>query len=174
MTGAGAGILALDADLNGSCGVFVSRSRRRSRSWSPAVMRIAEPLPPATSPSWQSPAGARACITGYGLKTGGMARPCTYPPAPRRRQIGNASPANPPTGRFGLAARDAARYLFATPKALATLGEDPSCIHPAAPPKVEDLLEATLKTRRALYQADERGVRLYAQIAASHAPRCLA
>ena len=100
---------------------------------------------------------------------------------PLHVSAGAATPADwkriasePANWSFGLAARDAARYLFATPKALAMLGEDPSCIHPAALPEVEDLLEATLKTRRALHQADERAVRLFAQIAASHAPRCLA
>ncbi len=75
---------------------------------------------------------------------------------------------------LGLVACDAARYLFATPKALSVLGEDPSLTHPAAKPELEDLLEAVLKARRALRQGDDYGVRLFAQTAASLAPRCLA
>ena len=74
---------------------------------------------------------------------------------------------------FGCSAREAARFLFATPKALALLGEDPSRTHPPAAPELEDLVEALRKVERAALADDALGVRLYAQVGASLAPRCL-
>jgi hypothetical protein len=74
---------------------------------------------------------------------------------------------------LGFPGRYDAVYLWATDDARAALGDPPGHRHPAAPPELEDLVEALAKVRRARDDGDGLGVRWHAQTAATLAPRLL-
>ena len=79
----------------------------------------------------------------------------------------------PATWSFGFPAVNAARMLWSTAEARALLGDEPSLEHPAGEPLLEDLLEFVLKAKKSARRGDEEGLRLFAQLAASLAPRAL-
>ena len=64
-------------------------------------------------------------------------------------------------------------YLWTDAVPSAPLGEDPSLLHPAAGPELEDFLDFVLKAKRSAISADELGLRWFAQSAASLAPTLL-
>lgn len=74
---------------------------------------------------------------------------------------------------LGFPALFVARYVWAEEGAIARLGEDPSVLHPPAPPELEDVLEGLLKARRAGRAGDGAGLRFFAHHAATLAPRLL-
>jgi Nucleotidyltransferase domain len=74
---------------------------------------------------------------------------------------------------LGFPVRHDAVYLWATDGARAALGDPPGHRHPAAPPELEDFVEALAKVRRARDDGDGLGARWHAQTAATLAPRLL-
>ena len=84
-----------------------------------------------------------------------------------------AASAEPARWSLGFPAIVTAVYLWADDEARARLGNDPSVPHPAAPPELEDFVEAVVKAKRAAARDDEAGLRWLAQNAAALAPRLL-
>lgn len=74
---------------------------------------------------------------------------------------------------LGFPAINRAFYLWTDAVPSAPLGEDPSLLHPAAGPELEDFLDFVLKAKRSAISADELGLRWFAQGAASLAPTLL-
>ena len=74
---------------------------------------------------------------------------------------------------LGFPAINRASYLWTDAVPTAPLGEDPSLLHPAAGPELEDFLDFVLKAKRSANSADELGLRWFAQSAASLAPTLL-
>jgi hypothetical protein len=79
----------------------------------------------------------------------------------------------PASWSLGLPALDTAAYLCTDTETGALLGDDPSLLHPAAGPELEDFLDFVLKAKRSANSSDELGLRWFAQGAASLAPTLL-
>lgn len=79
----------------------------------------------------------------------------------------------PASWSLGFPALNVAHVLWSTPEANALLGDSFSLLHPAAEPLLEDFLEFALKAKKSARLGDELGLRLFAQIAGSLAPRAL-
>lgn len=71
---------------------------------------------------------------------------------------------------LGFAVRDVQRYLWATERARALLGPDPSILLPSGPPALEDFVELYLKVRRAEAEGDKLLLRWAARLLAEYAP----
>lgn len=80
---------------------------------------------------------------------------------------------SPARWSLGFPAINSATYLWTDAAPTAPLGEDPSQLHPAAGPELEDFLDFVLKAKRSASSADELGLRWFAQGAASLAPTLL-
>ena len=74
---------------------------------------------------------------------------------------------------LGFPAINKASYLWTDAVPSAPLGDDPSLLHPAAGPELEDFLDFVLKAKRSAISADELGLRWFAQGAALLAPTLL-
>jgi phosphoribosyl-AMP cyclohydrolase len=74
---------------------------------------------------------------------------------------------------LGFPAISAAVYLRTDEQTRVRLGDDPSLMHPAGEPELEDFVEFVLKAKRCARDGDELGLRLFAQEAASLAPGLL-
>lgn len=74
---------------------------------------------------------------------------------------------------LGFPAINAAAYLWTDAETRARLGDDPSLLHPAAEPELEDFLDFVFKAKRSANNDDELGLRWYAQGAALLAPTLL-
>jgi hypothetical protein len=74
---------------------------------------------------------------------------------------------------FGFPAINTAAYLWVYAATRPQLGADPSVLHPAAGPELEDFLEFVLKAKRGANKGDELGLRWFAQAAALLAPTLL-
>jgi Nucleotidyltransferase domain len=73
---------------------------------------------------------------------------------------------------LGFPATNTAAYLWTDAETRARLGDDPSLLHPAAEPELEDFLDFVLKAKRSA-SSDELGLRWFAQGAAALAPTLL-
>jgi hypothetical protein len=74
---------------------------------------------------------------------------------------------------LGFPAVNDAQYLWSDEATKALLGADPSLVHPAAGPELEDFLEFALKARRSASMGDELGLRWFGHGAGSLAPALL-
>jgi Nucleotidyltransferase domain len=74
---------------------------------------------------------------------------------------------------LGFPAINTAAYLWTDAETRARLGDDPSLLHPAAGPELEDFIDFVLKAKRSANTGDEVGLRWFAQAAASLAPTLL-
>lgn len=74
---------------------------------------------------------------------------------------------------LGFPALNTAAYLWTDAETRARLGDDPSLLHPAAGPELEDFLDFVLKAKRGANSGDELGLRWFAQGAALLAPTLL-
>lgn len=79
----------------------------------------------------------------------------------------------PASWSLGFPAINVAHVLWSTPEARGMLGGLLSQSHPAAEPILEDFLEFVLKAKKSARLGDELGLRLFAQVAGSLAPRAL-
>jgi phosphoribosyl-AMP cyclohydrolase len=79
----------------------------------------------------------------------------------------------PAAWSLGLPTDTPAAFLWATPAARKALGSPPTLRRPAAPPEVEDFVEAASKTRRAIVAGDIKQARWHGHSAALLAPRLL-
>jgi hypothetical protein len=80
---------------------------------------------------------------------------------------------SPARWSLGFPAINSASYLWTDAVPTAPLGQEPSLLHPAAGPELEDFLDFVLKAKRSANSADELGLRWFAQGAASLAPTLL-